>query len=155
MTHSELVERGAKWLKYNKDFHYRSTIILKEFSCMSSEIPDVLGFSHYYSTLIECKLSMADFKADRNKRCRNKECQLGLYRLYLCPAGLINKDNLPSGWGLLYCYPNKVTIEVEPTENDIGKARTEEHYVLYSIVRRACIRGLLPELVKPIKEVSK
>ena len=61
MTHDELVVRANKWLKSRAD------IITSEASpWFTKEIPDALGWdSRGESTLIECKVSYADFMRDR------------------------------------------------------------------------------------------
>jgi hypothetical protein len=103
MTHEALVELAVRWLRTS----YGCGIILSEQACCSGEVPDVIGWKgRCRSVLIECKVSRADFLADRNKPWRaNPEGALGCERYYLAPAGLICAAELPPGWGLLEVRP--------------------------------------------------
>ncbi len=92
MTHKELVEAGARWLKK------RHVVIITEMAGQREE-PDVLGFLKSLSTtLLECKASREDFLADQKK----KDVRCGNFRYYLVPKGLISVEEVPDGWGLLY-----------------------------------------------------
>ena len=98
MTHSQLVEKAVRWLR-----HYRCGVVLSEQACVSGEMPDAIGWKRAcHSVLVECKVTRADFLADRAKPFRLKPEQgVGSERFYLTPAGLLSLDELPSGWGLL------------------------------------------------------
>jgi hypothetical protein len=98
MTHSQLVERAVQWLRW-----YRCGVVLSEQACVSGEMPDAIGWKQACrSVLVECKISRADFLADRAKPFRQKpEKGVGSERYYLTPPGLITADELPPGWGLL------------------------------------------------------
>src|SRR5260370_41509072 len=94
VIHQQLVRLAEQWLRRN----YRCGIVLSEQSCASGEMPDVIGWKGTCrSVLVECKVSRADFLADREKPFR-KNPQLGIAcdRLYLTPAGLIAADELPA-----------------------------------------------------------
>ena len=67
MTHNELIQRGAKWLKSNHYSKYRFPVILTDYHCFSDERPDIIGFAKSSSIVIECKVSLSDFKADLKK----------------------------------------------------------------------------------------
>ena len=63
MTHPELVEYAVGWLR-----GYRCGVILSEQACVSGEMPDAIGWKRAsHSVLVECKISRADFLADRDK----------------------------------------------------------------------------------------
>ena len=98
MTHAQLVDRAVRWLR-----HYRCGVVLSEQACVSGEMPDAIGWKRQcHSVLVECKVSRADFLADRAKPFRLKpEHGVGGERFYLTPAGLVKPEELPSGWGLL------------------------------------------------------
>ena len=66
-------------------------------------MPDAIGWKRtQHSVVVECKVSRADFLADREKPFRRKpELGLGCERFYLAGPGLIHVDELPQGWGLL------------------------------------------------------
>jgi hypothetical protein len=98
MTHSPLVEKAVRWLR-----RYRCGVILSEQACVSGEMPDAIGWKRAcHSVLIECKVTRADFLADRTKPFRLKpELGVGSERFYLTPCGLLRHEELPAGWGLL------------------------------------------------------
>ena len=98
MTHALLVERAVRWLR-----RYRCGVVLSEQACVSGEMPDAIGWKQAcHSVLVECKVTRADFLADRGKPFRQKpEKGVGSERFYLAPADLIRIEELPSGWGLL------------------------------------------------------
>ncbi len=114
MTHPALVELAVRWLRS----HYRCGIILSEQACCSGEVPDVIAWkARCRSVLVECKVSRADFLADRAKPWRmgmGKDSQgaLGCERFYMAPAGLIAPAELPAGWGLLEVRGRKVEVAV-------------------------------------------
>ena len=111
MTHEALVELAVRWLRTS----YRCGIILSEQACCTGEVPDVIAWKgRCRSVLVECKVSRADFLADRNKPWRaNSEGALGCERFYLAPAGVIAAEELPPGWGLLVVRGRKVEVAVE------------------------------------------
>ena len=136
MTHEELIKRGVKWLKNNQISTMRFPIILPEYRCFANSIPDIIGLNHYRTAVIECKVSRADYLADQHKGHRHYRFQLGNYRYYLCPVGLLLPNEINNGWGLLYCHPHKITIEKQAVEFSIEETRKEEYQVMYSIIRR-------------------
>jgi len=107
MTHSQLVEKAVEWLR-----GYRCGVVLSEQACVSGEMPDAIGWKRAsHSVLIECKLSRADFLADRDKPFRQKqELGLGCERFYLTPPGLLQLKELPPGWGLLEIRKREVEV---------------------------------------------
>lgn len=113
MTHAQLVRLAEQWLRR----HYRCGIVLSEQSCASGETPDVIGWKgKCRSVLIECKSSRADFLADREKPFRRDPAQgMGCERFYLVPRALIDKAELPGGWGLLECRGREITIVRRPS----------------------------------------
>jgi hypothetical protein len=98
MTHSQLVEKAVRWLR-----HYRCGVVLSEQACANGEMPDAIGWKRAsHSVLVECKVTRADFLADRAKPFRLRPEQgVGSERFYLTPAGLVKTEELPAGWGLL------------------------------------------------------
>ena len=98
MTHGQLVEKAVRWLRA-----YRCGVVLSEQACVSGEMPDAIGWKQACrSVLVECKVTRADFLADRTKPFRQKpEKGVGSERFYLAPAGLVKIEELPPGWGLL------------------------------------------------------
>jgi hypothetical protein len=114
----------------------RFPIILPEYRCYADSIPDVVGMNHHLTAVIECKVSRADYFADSKKSHRNSFIQLGNYRYFLVPIGLITPDDVNEGWGLLYCHEHKITIEKEPKYYPPSETRGQEYQVMYSIIRR-------------------
>lgn len=108
MTHDHLVEKASNFLKYKKN----CSVVLKEFCAATKggENPDVLGWKGGTSYMVECKTSRSDFLADRKKNCRkfnpNNEYWnrygVGVYRYYFMPTGLVDPDEIPDNWGLVY-----------------------------------------------------
>src|SRR5216110_2482193 len=98
MTHAQLVERAVRWLR-----SYRCGVVLSEQACVSGETPDAIGWKRAcHSVLVECKVTRADFLADRAKPFRQKpENGVGSERFYLTPSGFVKPEELPAGWGLL------------------------------------------------------
>lgn len=93
-----MVELAVRWLR-----SYRCGVILSEQACVSGEMPDAIGWKQAcHSVLVECKVTRADFLADRAKPFRVKpEKGVGSERYYLTPVALVKIEELPSGWGLL------------------------------------------------------
>ena len=89
---------AVAWLR-----RYRCGVVLSEQACVSGEMPDAIGWKKAcHSVLVECKVSRADFLADRSKPFRSQpENGVGCERYYLAAKGLIKIEDLPKGWGLL------------------------------------------------------
>ena len=107
MTHEQLVERAVRWLR-----SYRCGVVLSEQACVSGEMPDAIGWKKAsHSVLVECKISRADFLADRDKPFRLRPEQgVGSERFYLTPPNLIRIEELPAGWGLLECRRDRIEM---------------------------------------------
>ena len=138
MTHAQLVERAVHWLR-----SYRCGVVLSEQACVSGEMPDAIGWKRAcHSVLVECKVSRADFLADREKPFRKKpESGVGCERFYLAGRGLIRPNELPDGWGLLELHNRKVEM-VRASGRDLRSAagfRYEMNLLLASL-RRVEIR---------------
>jgi len=115
VTHQQLVHLAEQWLRRT----YRCGIVLSEQSCASGETPDVIGWrGKCRSVLVECKISRADFLADRDKPFRKDPAQgMGCERFYLVPAGVVGENELPARWGLLECKGREVMLKVKPSRN--------------------------------------
>jgi hypothetical protein len=105
MTHALLVRTAVAWLR-----RYRCGVVLSEQACISGEMPDAIGWKRAcHSVLVECKVSRADFLADRAKLFRQRpELGVGCERFYLVPRGLVRPDELPAGWGLLEFHNRRI-----------------------------------------------
>jgi hypothetical protein len=113
VKHQQLVRLAEMWLRR----HYRCGIVLSEQSCSSGETPDVIAWKgNCRSVLVECKITRADFLADRDKPFRRApELGMGCERFYLAPAGLIGAAELPAKWGLLEVKGREVKVAVRPS----------------------------------------
>jgi hypothetical protein len=134
MTHSQLVEKAVRWLR-----HYRCGLVLSEQACVSGEMPDAIGWKRAcHSVLVECKVTRADFLADRAKPFRLKQEQgVGSERFYLTGAGLVRREELLAGWGLLELHGRGVEI-VHPSARNLRSAmgfRYEMNLLLASLAR--------------------
>ena len=140
MTHAQLVRLAEQWLRG----YYRCGIVLSEQSCASGETPDVIGWKgKCRSVLIECKISRADFLADREKPFRRDPAQgMGCERFYLAPRGLIALTELPRGWGLLEARGREVMLVVKPArQSQRGEAGLMwEMNLLLASLRRVEVR---------------
>lgn len=144
MTHNELCARAVKWLKGSKGC---SVSISEMMACTPwGEIPDAIGFRSNYSVLVECKTSRADFLTDKKKLFRERPNRgMGTYRFYMCPPGLIQIDDLPEKWGLLYVHakriqhvhgPLKSNIDYHDGEWEFNRHSKSEIALLVSALRR-------------------
>lgn len=114
--HDELVARAARWLKNTCG----CSAVLAEIRSFtaSGECPDAVGWRSNYSILVECKVSRGDFLADKDKPFRKQpEKGVGVYRFFMCPPGVIEVEDLPDGWGLLYVKGRQVKRVAGPTGN--------------------------------------
>jgi hypothetical protein len=138
MTHAQLVQRAVAWLR-----GYRCGVILSEQACVSGEMPDAIGWKRAsHSVLIECKISRADFLADRDKPFRQKSgLGLGCERFYLTPPLLLGLSDLPPGWGLLEVRQRKVEMVRRSAKNlRTAEGMAYEMNLLLASLRRVEIR---------------
>jgi hypothetical protein len=114
MTHAQLVEKAVHWLR-----RYRCGVVLSEQACVSGEMPDAIGWKRAcHSVLVECKITRADFLADRAKPFRVKpEDGVGCERFYLVPARLVRREELPADWGLLEHRGGKIEMTHSSAKN--------------------------------------
>ena len=138
MTHEKLVSFAVRWLR-----GYGCGVVLSEQSCASGEIPDAIGWKRAcHSVVVECKVSRADFLADREKPFRRKqEGGMGCERFYLAPAEMIRPGELPAGWGLLEIRGKSVAMMNSSSKN-LRSARgfRYEMNLLLASLRRVEVR---------------
>lgn len=153
MTHEEVIKHSRKVLK-RPGKRWKSSVTFAELSTANGEIPDVIGFSSGYSSLIEAKVSRSDFLCDKNKSFRKcPELGMGNYRFYACPKDLIKPDEIPDKWGLIYVSEKgRCTIIKTPErqESDVHA----EHRFMFSIIRRMILYTSLPDIDKFIEKYS-
>jgi hypothetical protein len=91
---------------------------------------------------VECKVTRADFLADRAKPFRAKPDKgVGSERFYLAPAGLLRIGELPEGWGLLEMQRGRIEV-VHPSAKNLRTARgfRYEMNLLLASLRRVEVR---------------
>lgn len=159
MTHDELVARAVKWLRGQVSskrpdgtrwYKGGCGVAVPELASYAVEQPDAIGWLNGgYSYLIECKTSLSDFYADRQKaRHKNGTGGVGAECFYLCEPGIITPERLHEPWGLLYCHPKRITVEVVPTYNETRDMQAELT-MMYSLLRRVEVRGNLTHCLAP------
>jgi hypothetical protein len=107
MTHADLVQRAAHWLRSTRGCCLVSTRQL----LVADERPDCIGWmaSTGFSVLLECKVSRSDFRRDADKPSRlHSSLGMGNERFYLTAGSLIEAHQVPLGWGLLECWQGKI-----------------------------------------------
>lgn len=157
LTHSQLVDIAERWL-----WGRNCGIVLRELTSLgTAEIPDAIGWRSDTSILIECKVSRADFLADRSKPFRAEpNVGVGRWRFYLTSPGLVTVDELPTSWGLLETRGKVVrVVHGGPAGNywaggPLAANERAEQGMLYSALRRLVIRGHLPEIYEPLGNVE-
>ena len=138
--HYELCKEGAKWLKKTPFTGYK--YITVELVCIAADNTDIWGTNGCESTMIEVKTSRSDFLNDKKKFSRQPQNiihAIGNYRYYLCPKGIINIEDLPEGWGLLWYNDGKITSIKGATY--IKTYNRGELAILCSIMRREGIKN--------------
>jgi hypothetical protein len=107
--HGRLCHIAAKWL------HSKGCVFaVAELTATCGEIPDAVGFKAWTTYMVEVKVSRSDFLRDKKKRVRQiPEKGIGDFRYYLCPTGLIQPEEVPERWGLLYS-DGKIIKEIKP-----------------------------------------
>lgn len=115
MTHDELTNLAVTWLQRPHSGKAPGCdVALSEIGlAWHGEKADAWGYRRqekggaWGSTLVEVKVSRGDFLADRKKPHRqNGELGVGRFRYYLCPKGLIQPEELPDRWGLIWATPS-------------------------------------------------
>jgi hypothetical protein len=103
---------------------------------MAREIPDAIGWRSYESYLVECKTSRADFLADLKKPHRvNPDWGMGDRRYYMTPPDLVQPDELPEHWGLLWAYPKIVRVKRDSWGTRRDRTARNERPLLFKVLR--------------------
>ena len=153
MTHDKLVNIAEQWLLRAKGcgFAFRE---LHAFT-YNGEIPDAIGWRSGITILVECKSSRSDFLSDSKKAFREHAWMgMGAFRFFMCPDGIIQKEDLPEKWGLVWVNKKGKAIQkVGPRGNCEWSCASEffhterntqgESAMMVSALRRLHLRGLL------------
>ena len=124
-THRALCERAAHWLQTSKQC---KVVLVERNSGRGGEEPDAIGWTPCgFSYLVEVKVSRSDFLSDRKKPHRkNPETGMGQIRFLLCPRDMIQPEEVPDGWHLLwateYQIRNKPDV-VNPKKFEIDRKK--------------------------------
>jgi hypothetical protein len=140
MTHEDLRKIAVRWLTISR----KCTVVLSEIVSHATQIPDAIGWQCDRSTLVECKVSRADFLRDRDKVHNRANATPGMRRYYLTPPRLLTEEDLPEGWGLLEAredYVKQVRESAHFTVSDRGVS--DEIAMLVSALRRVKQREFL------------
>jgi len=132
LTHKKAVQRIVAWMRYTR----KLPVVIAELSTQNTETPDVIGFlGPGSSILVECKVSRADFLADKKKWFRREEDQgMGDVRYFAAPPGMLTPAELPEGWGLLEIHDRMVSEKKAPERKKASKRC--EVKLLMSAIRR-------------------
>ena len=121
VSHRTLVKRAGRWLRKTQRCN---AVLLEPGYGSTGEIPDAIGWQgNGRSVLVECKVSRSDFLSDKAKPFRASG-GMGAERWYMVPAGMVERDEVPEGWGLLLFHhrSERVVKAVHPpTDNMLGE----------------------------------
>jgi len=138
VTHDELSGIVAKWLvRHSQNILIPNcATIAVDMKTLEQEKPDVIGWNGCSSTMIEVKVGRGDFLQDFKKPFRQIcEKGVGQFRYYCCPSGLIQENEIPNKWGLLYLNDkNKIEI-IKVAEIQEANLHAERN-MLISLLRR-------------------
>jgi hypothetical protein len=133
MTHTELCERACSWLRGSR----RCGVVLSGIAS-TEEIPDAIGWSTSWrksgSTVIECKVSLSDFRRDKLKK---HDARIGNRRYFMVPRGLVSAERVATDYpdhGLLWVRGRIVTIEREAMDRPDANLRSENRLLYFALV---------------------
>jgi hypothetical protein len=134
VTHQELVERAEQWLRGS----LRCGVVLTERGA-GLEIPDAIGWGKYV-VVVECKVSRADFFADRKKP--HRAYGMGQKRFYLTPPALVDASEVPDGWGLVVAQPRRIQVVRKAPAHVQSRHIACELRLVLSELRRYQLHGI-------------
>lgn len=145
-SHADLVLRAADWLASR-----RHAVVLTERSprwCWES--PDAIGFrSPGIVSVIECKVSRADFMRDAHKPHAKAGLTMGDERWYMTPPGLLDPAGLPADHGLLEVHPLQVRTVVKATPRPVTVEQMRKAIAFLYDARR-CVKCEGPAECAPL-----
>lgn len=105
--HDALAEDLASHLRGNTD---RMVWTDMQLGPSGSSRPDVyalpIAYSRFQPIAYECKVSMSDFRADVTKGKYTDYLKFAAGVVFACPAGLLKKEDIPAGAGLMVRGPD-------------------------------------------------
>lgn len=117
ISHGDLVKRAQRWLIGTARCNL-ALIHRQPWSC--KEHPDAIGWlPDGRCIVVECKMSPADWRADRYKAFRRAgQAPMGMYRYYLTPKGVITHNGwTPEGHGWIELCGSRVFKRVAAPVN--------------------------------------
>lgn len=133
-THGDLCDAAVRWL-------YGTAGCNVALSGISSarEIPDAIGWStasriHCGSIVVECKVSVSDFHANKYKEHGNR---MGNFRYFLVPDGLIPLAKVWDGYpshGLLYYRRKRVSVIQKAKDNESPDLLSENRLLQFAVL---------------------
>ncbi len=139
MIYNDLVKLAEEWLRESSSLDTKPYLnscgaVISGSGNSATEKPYAIGFTSGISILIECKLNHSDFAVGKRKTVHLDSGDMGDYKFYLIPKGLVKTDNIPAKYGLLEVENNLISIVREP--EFIGGHKESEVALLASVVRR-------------------
>jgi len=132
VTHTLLIAEAAKWLA-----RQGCSIVITDMAHSGPETADAIGWRGGASTLIECKVSLTDFRADASKPFRRDATRgMGVHRYYCAPHGLLTADMMPPEWGLLELAAGRMLVTKKAGRHRHEVGAREEIRLLMSAIRR-------------------
>ena len=138
----ELLKAGIMFLRSHG---FPITASLSDFGI---EEPDIIGFSHEMSAVVDIRTKRSDFLRRRLAIEDGDDTTLGNVRFFLTPIRMVRRDELPEGWLLLeYTGATIIPYDFRP-EHHIGvildnhpmwrheSDAAAERDILYSIANR-------------------
>lgn len=105
--HDQLAEDLASHLRGNTD---RMVWTDMQLGPVGSSRPDVyaipISYSRFQPIAYECKVSMSDFRADVTKGKYTDYLKFAAGVVFACPTGLLKKEDIPAGAGLMVRGPD-------------------------------------------------
>lgn len=159
LSHGVLCERAVRWLRGTK----RCDPVLSGIAS-TEEIPDAIGWSCDGSVVVECKTSILDFYADKQKYVRYRHPNgwlykgdgrvrrlveagyeqvtipnMGDFRYFLCEPGILEAAHLKDypDHGLLHVVKNRIKVIVEAPRRDTVNLRSELRCLRFAVVHLA------------------
>lgn len=112
-THDELAGRAGRWLR--NTMRCKAVFVgAKPWAC--AEHADAIGWlPNGESIVVECKVSMADYKHDYRKQWRTTSTGMGFRKYYMVPEDWDGGDRWrpADGCGLLVCKGRRVIVQRE------------------------------------------
>ncbi len=150
VKHDTLVKAARVWLEAQG-----CRVVATEFASSVSETPDAIGWRNDGRCIVvECKVSRADFRANNKKAHERGDFAVGDERWFLVPGGMVDKSEVPEGWGCLEYKKSAHSrgyfckkLVAAPNRDKNGTSELIEKRMLVSMAARA-LEAL--RLVRPL-----